>query len=198
MIEELRASRERLVLAADAESHAIERALHDGVQQQLVVLAVGLQQMGVMVDSDSAAKPLLDEFARDLQDAVDVTARLAERIQPPLLEHGGRLPVVLRSAAVSAGVVASVEVETVRTSFPPEVARTVFLCWLEALVHRDAKPAISVHEEEEALVFEIVSHGATLDRLRDRIEALGGRLTVETTAGGMTQASGSLPLTRRP
>ncbi len=199
-VEELRASRERLVLAADAESRAIERALHDGLQQQLVAVAVELQQMTALVDSDpAAAKPLLDELARYLQDALDVSARLAERVNPPLLEQAGRLPVGLRSAAVSAGVAASVDVESVRADLPPEVARTVFLCWLEALEHArsDARPTIRVRDEGESLAFEIVS-GATLDRLRDRVEALGGQLDAETTAGGLTQVYGSLPLLRRP
>ena len=84
-VEELRASRERLVLGADAESEAIERKLHDGVQQQLVALAVNLQRTSTLVAADpAAAKTLLDQMASDVQTALDEAARLAERIHAPL------------------------------------------------------------------------------------------------------------------
>jgi signal transduction histidine kinase len=199
-VEELRASRERLVLRADVESQAIERELHDGVQQHLVVLAVNLQRTAMLVAADpGAAKTLLDEMARDVQTALDETARLAERIHAPLSTNDGRLAAALRSAAVSAGVPASVELSPLVSSCPPEVARTVLLCWNEALDHgaSGARPTIAVGEEDDALVFEIVS-GAPLGQLRDRVEALGGRLVTEPMPDGMTRASGSLPLSRRP
>src|SRR5262249_62323517 len=85
--EELRASRKRLVLAADADAHEIERQLHDGVQQRLVALAVRVQQARSTLERDSSeAKTVLDELARDVQDALDEAARLAERIHAPLLD----------------------------------------------------------------------------------------------------------------
>ena len=189
-VEELQASRKRVVLAADAESRAIERELHDGLQQQLVALAVDLQHVTALAERDAdAAKTLLDKMSSDLQDALDEAGRLAERIHVPLLEQKGRLAVALRSAAVTAGVHADVDVAG-GSRYAPEVARTVFLGWLEALEHADTTlPEITVLEEDDTIVFEIVS-GATLDRLRDRVEALGGELTTEPTTTGATRGSG--------
>jgi signal transduction histidine kinase len=194
-VAELRASRTRLVLAADADCRRIEHDLHEGAQQQLVALAVNLQLAGPLLDANpAAAKALLEEMERDIHQALDDAARLAERIYPPLLEAGG-LAAALRSAAVSAGIRASVKV-TAGSTFAPEIARTVYLCWLEALEHAggEAPATVTVREEDGALTFEFVGSKTRLDRLRDRVEALGGRLTVESDAGRGIRVSGSLPL----
>jgi signal transduction histidine kinase len=181
-IEELRASCRRLVLAADADQRLIERELHDRVQQHLVALAVNLQLARQTFDSDPPeAKTLLEQMARDVQQALDDAMNLAQRIYPPLLEVGD-LAAALRAAAAEAGVSASVEVPA-GSSYPTEVVRTVFLCWLEALGNDDgeARAAITVREEAGALSFEIAGRGSSdagLSRLRDRVEALGGHLTV--------------------
>jgi signal transduction histidine kinase len=204
-VAELRASRARLVLAVDAESRAIEGDLHDSLQQHLVALAVKLQLAGPLIDSNAgSAKALLEEMARDVQEAMDEAARLAQRIYPQLLEAGG-LAAALRSAAVSAGVSASVEVKA-RSTYAPEILRTIYLCWMEALQRAtgDAGATASVREEHGALTFEFAEKGpnsaaaiegnARLDGLRDRVEALGGRLTVESDPGRGTYVSGSLPV----
>jgi signal transduction histidine kinase len=155
----------------------------------------------------AAAKALLEEMERDVQHALDDAARLAERIYAPLLEAGG-LAAALRSAAVSAGVPASVDVAA-GSAYAPEILRTIYLCWLEALENAggEARATVTVREEDGALTFEFVEAGASsapaasesgssLDRLRDRVEALGGRLTVESDAGRSTRVYGTLPLTR--
>jgi signal transduction histidine kinase len=198
---ELRASRKRLVLAADAERRMIERNLHEGVQQHLIALAVNLQLAGSLADSDPpAARTLLEAMERDVQQALDETAQLARQIYAPMLELGG-LAAALRSAAVSAGVPASVEV-TGGSNYPPEVAWTIYSCWLEALVTRGAetRPTITVREEEGAATFEVVESAAHpdagLERLRDRVEALGGLLTIRSQPGSRISVSGSLPLSR--
>jgi signal transduction histidine kinase len=173
-----------------------------------VALAVNLQLAGPLVDADpAAAKALLDEMERDVQEALDETARLAQRIYYPLLEAGG-LAAALRSAAASAGLAASVEV-TAGSTYPPEIAQTVYLGWLEVLEQAggEARETVTVREEDGALTFEFVEAGAfsvpaagesdsALDRLRDRVEALGGRLTVESDPGRSTRICGSLPLSR--
>jgi signal transduction histidine kinase len=195
---ELRASRRRLVLAADADRRRIERDLHDGVQQHLVALAVNLQLAGQLADTDSqAAKTRLEEMGRDVQQALDETAQLALRIYPPLLEAGG-LATALRSAAVSAGIPVTIAVAA-DASYAPEVARTIYWCWLEALGRAEAQATVAVREENGLVAFEIVEDcarsEAELDGLCDRVEALGGRLTVQSEPGGDTRVSGSLPLT---
>jgi signal transduction histidine kinase len=200
-VEELRASRKRLVLAADADRRRIERDLHDGVQQHLVALAVKLQLAGPLVDADpAAAKELVEEMGRDVQQALDETAQLAQRIYPPLLDARG-LAAALRSAALAAGIAASVEVAT-DLSCPPEIAGTVYVCCLEALEHVGAgmRTTVTVRDEREAVAFEVVGEGvrsdASPERLRDRVEALGGRLTIRSEAGRGTRVSGLLPLSR--
>jgi signal transduction histidine kinase len=200
-IERLRASRKRLVLAADADRRGIERDLHDGVHQHLVALAVSLQLAGQAADSDpAAAKTLLEEMGRDVQQALDETALLAQRIYPATLEAGG-LAALLRSAAVNAGVPASVDVAAGST-YPPEVGMTVYLCWLDTLARGsgETRVTIRVREGEGALAFEVIGgaarSGADLDKLRDRVEALGGRLASRSAPDGGIRVSGSLPLSR--
>ena len=175
-----------LVLAADADRRSIERELHDGVQQHLVALAVNLQLAERLVDDDpAAAKAALQELGRDVKQALEETAQLAQRIHPPQLETGGLAP-ALRAAASSAAIQAFVEVEA-RGNYPPEVTSTIYLCWLEALQHAESQVAITVREDHAALVFAI--EGARVDRLRPRVEALGGELV-----SNGSRAAGSLPL----
>jgi signal transduction histidine kinase len=198
-IQELRAARERLVLAADADRRAIERALHGGVHQHLVALATSLQLARLAAGSDPAAvEALLEEMTHDVRQALDETALLAQGIYPSALELGG-LASLLRAAAVNADVRATVDAgEGARHS--PEIAMTVYLCWLALLARgSDERPVtITLRDTEEALTFEIVGQAsgsdADLERLQDRVAALGGRLTIEPDPGGGIRLSGSLPL----
>jgi signal transduction histidine kinase len=198
--EALHASRKRLLLAADAERRRIERDLHEGVQQHLVALAVNLQLAGELTDADpAAAKTLLAEMGRDVQQALDETAQLAQRIYPQLDAVG--LAATLRSAAVSAGIRASVDAD-VDATYSPELLAAVYWCWFEVLDRATlgARATISVREQDEALAFEIVEDGdhsvAALEHLCDRVEALGGTLTIQPEPGRRTRVSGSLPLAR--
>ena len=128
-VAELRASRERLVLAADADRRRIERDLHEGVQQHLVAIAVGIQLARQALGVDPAARELLDELDRDVRQALDEATRLAQRIFPPLIDTGG-LVVALRSAAASAGIPVSVDV-VAGAARRPAVSAAVYWCCLE-------------------------------------------------------------------
>jgi signal transduction histidine kinase len=198
-IAELRASRKRLALANDTDRRRIERDLHEGVQQQLVALAANLQLAAGLLDADpAAAKTLLEEMGRDVQQALDETGKLAHRIYPPLLEAGG-LAAALRSAAVSANAPTRIDVEAGAT-YPPEVAGAVYFCCLEVLGRSaaGAPAAVTVRDEGGALAFEVVADCANSDaevlRLRDRVKSLGGRLTIRRESDGRTRVGGSLPL----
>jgi signal transduction histidine kinase len=195
-MEESRASRKRLVLAADAERRRIERELHDGAQQQLVALAVNLQHARRLVDDDpAAAAALLDEISLEVREALESLRRLAQRIYPPQLETGG-LRTALRCAAAAAGV--QTRIDVAETACRPEVAVTVYQCCAEALEQAaDGTTAtITVREEDALLVFEIVADGSDRDLapMRERVEALGGRLTIESEPAQGLRISGSLPL----
>ena len=197
-IEELRAARERLVLAADADRRAIERELHGGVHQRLVALATTLQLVQLETEPDPAGRALLDEMTRDVRQALEETALLAQGIYPSALELGG-LAALLRAAAVNAEVPAAVDVSD-GSSHAPEIAMTVYLCWLALLARgSNGRPVtIAVSEDEEALTFELLGEAsgsdADLERLQDRVAALGGRLTIEPEPGGGVRLAGSLPL----
>jgi signal transduction histidine kinase len=198
-IEELRASRKRLALVADAERRGIERALHGGVQQDLVGLAANLEVAAGSVDSDpAAARALLDELRREARRALTEMQELANRIFPPLLDAGGLVP-ELRAAASREGVPARIDVDIdVAASSPPEIAGAVYFCALDSFERAPAGTpvVVSVRGEEGALAFEVVAEcdlGAERRVPYDRVEALGGRVTI-TSEGDRTTVTGSLPL----
>jgi len=196
---DLQNSRRRLALADDVERRRIERDLHQGVQQHLVALAANLQLATGLIGADlRATETLLDDMRRTLELALDEAQKLAQRIYPPLLEAGG-LAVALRSAAASAKIQTRVNVDA-DAAYPPEVARTVYLCCLEVFERTSAgsEAVVTVHAEEAALAFEVVADCGFSDVdivcLRDRVEALGGRLTIGSQAGRGTRVAGSIPL----
>lgn len=198
---ELRAARRRLVLAADEDRRRIERELHEGVHQHLVALAVNLQLASQSADADLATtKALLHEMRRDVDQALEEAGQLAQRIYPPLLEAGG-LVAALRAAAMSAGVRVSLEV-AVEASWPLEILGAIYWCCLEAFERAGAggRATVTVREEEGALAFEVVVDASRSDtgfeRLRERFEALGGRLTTRAEPGRGMRISGALPLSR--
>jgi signal transduction histidine kinase len=198
----LRASRERLAVAHDADRRRIERELHDGPQQHLVALAVNLQLARDLLDADPlAANALLEDMGREVQLALEETGKLAHRIYPPLLEAGG-LGAALRASAVSARVPTRIEVET-ETRYPPEIAGAVYFCCLEVLERagEGARATIDVRVEDDAVLFEVAEHSAVasgnaLGHIGDRVAALGGRVTLESEPRRGTRVSGSLPLSR--
>ena len=198
-IEELRASRERLALAADAERRGIERALHDGVQQDLVALVANLEVAAGSVDSDPvAAKSLLGELQREARRALTEMQELANRIFPALLESGG-LVAELRAAASRTGVQVKLTAD-VHVNVPPEIAGAVYSCALDAFERAPAGSpvVVNVGSEEGAVAFEIdvdSDLGSERHVPHDRVEALGGRVTI-TAGGGRTTVAGSLPLSR--
>ena len=200
-VAELHRSRKRLVKAALDDRRAIERALHDGVQQQMIAVAVQLRRLAGLVDSDpAAAKALLDEMATTVREALDEASALAERIYPPLLEGRG-FASALRSAAQKADVTAVVDVRT-GAAVSAELTAAVYWSFIETL--SSASPGshatVRVLDAEDALTFEIAIAGhfadGRLERLRDRIEALDGRVTVEHPKDGGLRVHGWLPLSR--
>ncbi len=209
-IEELRASRGRIVAAADSERREIERQLHDGAQQHLVALVVNLQLARQLFDSDpAAAKMLLEELAADAREALEGVRVVAHKIYPPLLLDRG-LGEALRAAASAAGIRTRVET-TALDRCPPEVEATAYSCCLEALANaalhagRGARATVRLWHEPGALRFEVGDDGvgfeedarppgAGLTAMRDRVAALGGSLAISSEPGRGTRVSGTIPL----
>jgi signal transduction histidine kinase len=196
-VSELRASRTRLLLAADAERRSIERALHDGLQQQLVGLAADLELASGSVETDpEAAMRHFSDARRVVREALEEARTLASRIHPAL-EAGG-LRAALRFAAADAGV--RTRIDVAGPSVPSEVAGAVYFSCLEVLGRvAGAAITITVREEPGGLAFEIVADrevDAGPSLMRDRVEALGGTLTISSEPGPRTVWTGFLPLRR--
>jgi signal transduction histidine kinase len=197
----LRISRRRLVEASDADRRAIERALHDGVQQFLVALAIDLRRLSGLLDADPvAAKTLLDELSANARQTLQDAAELARRIYPPLIEARG-LASALRSAAESAGLTLTVDIPRGR-HYPAETTSTVYWSCVDALSSAPAgsEVTVTVLDHDNGVTFEITLAGRLaedrLDRLRDRIEALDGRVSIEHPTEGSTRVQGWLALAR--
>jgi signal transduction histidine kinase len=193
---ELHASRERLARQIDAERRSLERALHEGVQQRLVGLAANLELAAGSARADPAAtERLLVEMRADARLAMEDARTLAERIYPPLLEAGG-LGVALRSAAATADRQVRIEISG-DPIHRPEVAGAVYFCCLDVLQRAAAGTTvtITVSTQGGTLSFAVVAD-ADLEEspIRDRVEALGGRVTIRTGPGDGTRVAGSLPV----
>jgi signal transduction histidine kinase len=188
-VAELRRSRRRLSDAASSDRKALERSLHDGVQQHLVALAVDLQRLaGLVNDQPAATNQLIAEMSANLREAMVEAVALAERIYPPLLEGRG-LAASIRSAAERAGVTLIVDVPA-GAHYPLEISTALYWSCVEALASASAgsEATVSVQDANGALTFEIAVAGrhplARIERLRDRIEALDGRLSVSEDDAG--------------
>jgi signal transduction histidine kinase len=200
-LEDVRASRSRIAAAAEGERRTMERELHDGAQQQLIALSLKVQLARELADTDPGAlADLLDGIADDVRETLDDLRGLAWRIYPSLLLDGG-LVEALRAAAADLAIPTRIEAAgTVRC--PTEVESAVYFCCLDALrsaaedAGPDARATVAVRVEQAALAFDLTVKEAgpwpdgALAAARDRIEALGGQLTVSPGAG----LSGTVPL----
>ena len=195
-VEELRASRRRLLRAADAERRAIERELHDGLQQLLVRLAADVELASALVETDpAAASRQLAEVKRVVGEALAEARALAHRIHPAL-EAGGLGP-ALRLAAANAEVPTRIDVSG--ASVAAEIAGAVYFCCLDVLGLVDGTATITIEERDGGVAFEIAADGAldgTGSTLRDRVEALDGTIDVRSDPGPRTVWAGFLPLPR--
>ena len=183
---ELQAVRSRLVRSTLAERRRVERALHDGVQQDLIAISVGLQLVRNLVAAAPAeALASLDEVQREVRNALDQLRTLASEIYPAILDARG-LPDALRQAAGASGAAAWVQAAELRR-YPAEIEGAVFFLWrnvLDGLGSR-GEAHISVWQDGAALQVEIAA-APTLDPAgaRDLVEGAGGILTVAPRAGG--------------
>jgi signal transduction histidine kinase len=211
-LDDLRASRQRLVTAQDGERRRIERNLHDGAQQNLVALRVRVGLIERFADKEPAkVKPLLAELKGDIDEAVAALRELAHGIYPPLLAELG-LAAALEAQARKAALPVVVRTSGVER-YPVEVEAAVYFCCLEALQNvqkyaaarnavvtitgRDAEISFSVSDDGVGFDTASPRHGSGLDNMADRVAAMGGQLQVSSSPGCGTTIKGSLP-TRSP
>jgi signal transduction histidine kinase len=209
LIEELRASRQRLVAAQDEERRKIERNLHDGAQQQLVALSVKLRLAEQLAERDPAkAKEMLAGLQTDTSEALEDLRDLARGIYPPLLADKG-LAAALEAQARKSAVPTSVEAAGVGR-YAPEVEATIYFCTLEALQNvakyaAATRAQIRLGSEDGHVTFEIEDDGAGFDSsitdygtglrgMADRLDAIGGSLEVRSAPGRGTTIAGWVPV----
>jgi signal transduction histidine kinase len=208
-LEELRASRQRLVAAQDEARRRLERNLHDGAQQNLVALKVKLGLAESFADKDPArARQLLGEIKSDADEALETLRDLARGIYPPLLADKG-LAVALESQARKATLPVRVDADGV-SRYPQDIEAAVYFCCLEGLQNvqkyaRATRATIRLGERDGMLVFEVeddgrgfdpdaTPRGSGLTNMSDRLDALGGSVVVESQPGKGTQLVGTMPI----
>jgi signal transduction histidine kinase len=211
LIEDLRASRRRLVTAQDEERRRLERNIHDGAQQQLVALTVKARLAERMIERDPArARALVTQIGAETTGTLEDLRDLARGIYPPLLADKG-LAAALEAQGRKAAVPVAVEVDGVGR-FDPNVEANVYFCVLEAL-NNIAKYAgasrvdVRLRLEDREIVFEVNDDGVGFDPaargygtglrgMADRLEALGGTLEVESAPRAGTKILGRVPAAR--
>jgi signal transduction histidine kinase len=205
--DKLAASRARLVEVGDAERQRLERNLHDGAQQRLVALALQLRLVDARIDRDPAAARADLVGAREhLDHALSELRELARGIHPAVLTDRGLKPAVDALANRAAVPMEVVDVPEVRL---PEAVETAAYYLIAEAVTNVAKYAQATHVSVSARVERgqlrvRVSDdgvggadpggGTGLSGLSDRVEALHGRLRVESPRGGGTHVSAEIPI----
>ncbi|MFN2466454.1 MAG: sensor histidine kinase [Candidatus Dormibacteria bacterium] len=207
-LEELRASRQRLVAAQDGERRRLERDLHDGAQQNLVALKVKLALLEMTMDRDlSKAKALVAQIKDEADETLSTLRDLARGIYPPLLAEKGlvaALEAQTRKATVPVTLAAG---EVGRYS--QEIEAAVYFSCLEGLQnvqkYAQARSAdLAIGQVDGHLDFELrddgigfdaasVARGSGLQNIADRIDAIGGTLVLESEVGAGTRLAAAIP-----
>jgi signal transduction histidine kinase len=209
-VDDLRHARARIIEAADAERRRLERDLHDGAQQRLVALSLMLGVAeGKLKTDPAAAAPLIATAREEAKQAVQELRELARGLHPPLLSDRGLGPALeaLASRAPVPVTVAGVPAERL----PPPIEAAAYFVTAESLTnvakYADATAAsvhLAVHQDvlrldvtDDGAGGADLSAGTGLRGLRDRVEALDGRLTVVSEPGAGTTVSAEIPLEAR-
>ncbi len=207
-LDDLQASRQRLVTAQDEERRRIERNLHDGAQQQLIALQLKLGLVERQAEIDCKIRPALGQLKEDAEEALTNLRELARGIYPPLLAADG-LGIALQAQARKSTVPVELHFDGVGR-LQPEIEAAVYFCCLEAMqnVVKYASASqidITVATAGNVLRFEIADDGKGFDpasitrssglqNMQDRVEVLGGQLAVKSAPGAGTRVTGSIPL----
>jgi signal transduction histidine kinase len=212
LAEELRASRQRIVAAQDAERRRLERDIHDGAQQQLVAVAVNIRVAQELTETDPAeAIGLLVAIGEQLGEALGNLRDLARGIFPAVLADRGLVAALeaqlRRGPGARAQLVADPAMATVRLA--PEVEAAAYFCCLEALQNcakhaggaptqvrlalEDAWLAFTVSDSGPGFDDTVARDGTGLQGMADRLAAIGGTLEVRSQLGHGTVVRGRVP-----
>jgi len=207
-IDDLRASRRRLVRAQDEERHRIERNLHDGAQQQLVALTIQLSLLEDAADDPAEVRQMTSELRSGLRAALDDLRALARGIYPPLLADQG-LVAALQAQAGRAPLPVLIQADGIGR-YRRDAEAAAYFCILEALQNvtkyaQASQAAIALSCLDGHLEFTVTDDGAGFDAatatrgtglqgMADRMAAAGGRLRIRSEPGLGTAVSGRLPV----
>lgn len=208
-IRELEASRKRVASAADEERRRIEQDLHDGAQQGLIALRIRLQLLQELAaeDPDAVASALADAGTR-VDATLDSIRNLAKGIYPSVLRDLGlsyALATVIRELPVRVALHTDLD-----HRFEPAIETAVYFCCVEALQNvakhcgADCRAGLLLSERGDELEFLLTDNGPGFDSaratgtsgitgMRDRLEAIGGRLTIDSAPGQGTTITGHVP-----
>jgi PAS domain S-box-containing protein len=204
---QLAASRRRIVAAADEARRRIERDLHDGTQQRLVSLGLAVRAAEADAPPDqSDLRAGLSRIAAGLQDAVAELREISRGIHPAILSEAG-LGKALRTLARRSAIPVEIDV-TADAPLPEPIEVAAYFVASEALANaakhsRASRMELSLATRDGSLVLSIgddgvggaVSEkGSGLLGLQDRVEALGGTVTIDSPPGGGTSLVATLPL----
>jgi signal transduction histidine kinase len=210
LVEDLRASRQRLVAAQDEERRRLERNIHDGAQQQLVALAVKARLARQLTERDPAkASEMLGQIEAETQTALEDLRDLARGIYPPLLADRGLVAAI---EAQSRKNQMGVEMHAQDLGrFAADVEATIYFCTLEALQNvakyaaadrtvirlARANGSLSFEVEDDGRGFDPdgVASGSGLQGMADRLAAVGGSLEIRSAPGQGTTVAGHVPVT---
>ena len=206
LLDEVRSSRERIVMAQDCERRRLERDLHDGAQRDLVIALLHLGRVRTMVRAGRTLEieSELEEVAAQVEMGLAELRQLAHGLHPVILEAG--LEPALKSLADRSAVPATIQV-SLRRRHQPSVEVTAYYVVSEALTNtakhsRASGVVIRVREEGGRLRVEVCDDGvggadpaagSGLRGLQDRVAAVGGRLRIEDRLGGGTRLVAELP-----
>jgi PAS domain S-box-containing protein len=210
-LEELAASRARIVTAGDVERRRLERNLHDGAQQRLVALSLTLRLALARLDSDpAAARAALADAGNELSLALEELRELARGLHPAVLTDRG-----LRAAVDVLASRAPVRVEIAEIPderLPEPVEAAAYYLIAEALTNVTKYAAasavrvqvvangssVSVEVSDDGVGGADPAAGSGLRGLADRVEALGGALEVVSPAGAGTMLRAEIPVATAP
>jgi len=212
-LEELRASRRRIVSAQDDQRRRIERDIHDGAQQRLLAISAGLTQAESLAGLDpDRERALVAQIKDETRDALAGLRELARGVYPPLLADQG-LPAAIAAHAGKAPQPVSLDTDGIGR-YPPDVETAVYFCCVEALQNASRHaPAAAVRirlgESDGTVAFKVEDDGPGFDsscarsglglqHMSDRLAALGGSLRIDARPGAGTAIAGRVPVTAPP
>ncbi|MFL5775699.1 MAG: histidine kinase [Chloroflexota bacterium] len=206
-LDEVKASRTRIIAAGDAERKRVERDLHDGAQQRLVSLTLALRLARASLGDDVApsARLSLDQASAEAKAALSELRELARGIHPQILTEAGLGPAVDSLAARSP---LDVRVEIGSTRFSPAIEGAVYFTISEALTNiakyaQASRALVRAEWLDDELAVEIAddgiggadaSSGTGLRGLADRLESVDGSLEVVSPIGGGTRLFARIPV----